>query len=219
MSTSYSTGCKRLEVRSPGLWFLVLDLLLLSGVALRQVTALLIYKVNWVMTEIASDFNILGSLLLQRHERTFCKVLYSERGLTLPIKLWSLSSGKGFKFKAYQRGPRLRWWNRRTMSSPPPRTHRKYIYTWSNSHWKQTEDWQKDSYTTKAVKKDPHRVRYEEKRIGTCAPRRGHRRGGRLQGLRDPPWGVNSLNHILGTPAPGSNTRKSSLSWFENQRD
>ena len=29
---------------------------------------------------------------------------------------------------------------------------------WSNSHWQQTGNWQKDSYTTKGVKKNPHGI-------------------------------------------------------------
>ena len=66
MTTSYSTGCK---VRRPGLWFLAVDLSVLTGVALRYGSSFLLYKVNWVMTEIASNFTILGSLLLPY---TFC---------------------------------------------------------------------------------------------------------------------------------------------------
>ena len=34
-----------------------------------------------------------------------------------------------------------------------PWTHEKYIYTWNNTHWKLTVHWQKDSWTTKAVRK------------------------------------------------------------------
>lgn len=44
--------------------------------------------------------------------------------------------------------------------------------------------------------------------------------GGDKQKEGYPPWGVSSLNHILGSPVLGSNTRKMSLlSWFENQWD
>ena len=35
----------------------------------------------------------------------------------------------------------------------PAQTHQKYMYMWNNSHWKQTGNWQKDSITTKAVRK------------------------------------------------------------------
>lgn len=98
MASLYPTGCK-----GPGLWF-VLDLLLPSGVPLEGHfpslrLKFIIYKLNWVMTEIDSDFNILSSLLLPH---TCCKVSCKERGITLPIKLWSLSGFKGFKFIVHQ---------------------------------------------------------------------------------------------------------------------
>lgn len=32
-------------------------------------------------------------------------------------------------------------------------THQKYIFMYSNSYWKPTEDWQKDSYKAKAIMK------------------------------------------------------------------
>ena len=39
-------------------------------------------------------------------------------------------------------------------------------------------------------------------------------------GLGDPPWGMKGSNHMLGTPALRSNTRKMSfLGWFESQWD
>ena len=47
----------------------------------------------------------------------------------------------------------------------PSRTYQKYIYIWSNSCWKQTGIWQKDCYTTKAVRmihKESDRKRREE---------------------------------------------------------
>ena len=41
--------------------------------------------------------------------------------------------------------------------------------------------------------------------------------GGGYHRLRDPPWGVKSSSHILGTTAMGFNTgKRSPLSWFEN---
>ena len=63
-------------------------------------------------------------------------------------------------------------------------------------------------------------VRVEKGVVRICTHSRGHRSGGGYHGLRDPPWGARILSHILGTPALGSNTRKTiPLSWFKNQWD
>ena len=51
----------------------------------------------------------------------------------------------------------------------------------NSSHCRQTGDGQKDSFTAKAVKKEPHAIREEGRRNGqirTCTCRRGHRRWG-----------------------------------------
>ena len=56
------------------------------------------------------------------------------------------------------------------LSSPPPQEHIKKKETDQFSQKTETGDWHKDSYITKAVKKDPHRVRKEGKRsdqVGT----------------------------------------------------
>ena len=52
-------------------------------------------------------------------------------------------------------------------AEPPSGEHWKYIYIWSNSHWKQTEDSQNNTFTTKSVKKDLQcQVEKEEKQLG-----------------------------------------------------
>ena len=56
-------------------------------------------------------------------------------------------------------------------------------------------------------------------KFGTCAPRRRHRRRG-YHRLRELPWGVRGLNHMLGTPALRSDRGKMNpYSWFENLWD
>lgn len=78
-------------------------------------------------------------------------------------------------------------------------------------------------FYTQACKERSHRFAEEGRRssqVGTCAPRRGHRRGGGCQQLKDPPWGVRSLNHVLGIPPLGSKSgRWIPLAEFENQWD
>ena len=74
-----------------------------------------------------------------------------------------------------------------------PREHIKNTSTCgaSNSHCKQTGDWQKGSSRTKAVNKDLHRVGQKERRsdqLGTHIPRRGQRRAGDYHGVGDSPW-------------------------------
>ena len=96
--------------------------------------------------------------------------------------LWFLHILKWFS----QEG-RWRYWSRGMLNSLPRQTHQNNIYMWSNSHWKQTADWQKDSCTTKAVKKDRHRV---GRKGGEVIRLRPASRGGRLHGLRDPSWGM-----------------------------
>ena len=48
-------------------------------------------------------------------------------------------------------GKRSRWRSRRIHL--PQKTHQKYIYMWSNSHWKLTEYLQKDSCITNDIRK------------------------------------------------------------------
>ena len=75
---------------------------------------------------------------------------------------------------------------------------------WKKSHWKQTGGSQKDSYTTKVVRNIHTELgRKGRNQVGTCAPGRGHRRGGGLHRLGDPPWGVSGSKHILEVPQPG----------------
>lgn len=51
--------------------------------------------------------------------------------------------------------------------------HWKYIYLWSNSHWKQAEGPQNNTFTTKAVKKDPQsQAEKEEKQSSWNLPLR-----------------------------------------------
>ena len=79
----------------------------------------------------------------------------------------------------------------------PPWTHQKYIYMWNNSHWKLTGNWQKDSCTTKAIRK----IHMELGRKGRKAIRSGpmplggdsEEKGEHTN--RRPPWGVSSENH------------------------
>lgn len=53
----------------------------------------------------------------------------------------------------------------------PLKSHRKYIYMWSNSHWKQAEGPQNNTFTTKAVKKDPQsQAEKEEKQSSWNLP-------------------------------------------------
>lgn len=57
----------------------------------------------------------------------------------------------------------------------------------------------------------------KEKRSGGPVPLEGTRRGEGHHWLGDLPWGIRGLDHRLGTPALGSDTRKiSHLSWLEN---
>ena len=82
---------------------------------------------------------------------------------------------------------------------------------WSNSHGKQTEDSQNNTFTTKSVKKDPQcQVENEEKQLGWNLPLRMKQHGGEIYRLGYPFWGVSSSNHILSTPALGWATRKTS---------
>ena len=70
------------------------------------------------------------------------KVLFSVDTFSLPECLLKAFRGRGQDDRVRERGAHL-----------PPWTHQKYIYIWNNSHWKLTENWQKDSCTTKAVRK------------------------------------------------------------------
>lgn len=63
---------------------------------------------------------------------------------------------------------------------------------YSNAHWKQSGDWQKDSCTIKAVRKNPHII-----------GRKVHL-AGNTEEEGNPPWGMNGLSPILGTTALGS---------------
>ena len=93
---------------------------------------------------------------------------------------------------------------------------------WNSSHYKLTENWQKDSYTTKAERKIHMESEREEKQSGwdlcprewTHSEERGDYTGGH------PPWEVSGSSHILGTPALGYNTGKTShLGCLEGQWD
>lgn len=78
-------------------------------------------------------------------------------------------------------------------------------------------------FYNQGYKKESDRIRQVEKRsnqVGTCSPRKGQRRGWELHELRDPSWGVRSVNHILSIRVLGPKTKRTSpFSWFENQRD
>ena len=132
-----------------------------------------------------------------------------------------LKSNRGEKIKWKYKQGRWRWQSRRTLSSSPPVNTSKIWPHVEQLSWKQPGDWQKDSSTTKAIRKDPHRVWWEAWRsnlVRTHTPNRGHRKRKKYNGLRYPPWGVRSSSHILGTPALESSPWKMSpLSWFENQ--
>ena len=100
-----------------------------------------------------------------------------------------------------------------------PWTYQKYIYMWNNSHWKLTGAWQKESWTTKAVRKSHMELGRKGREaiclgpvpLGGDSEEEGDYTGG-------PPWGVSSSSHILGTPAPGPNTRKTNqLGWLERR--
>ena len=65
---------------------------------------------------------------------------------------WTTES-QATQFLNEQRKERPGWWSRRMQAHFLPWTHQKYIYMWNNSHWKQTRELQKDSCTTKAVRK------------------------------------------------------------------
>ena len=92
---------------------------------------------------------------------------------------------------------------------------------WSSSHWKQSGDWQKDSSTTKAIRK----IHAESSRRGRemirwdLHFRRDHRRGKGYHGLGDPSWGVSSSDHILDSqawnPTLGRQVRLTSLKTSE----
>ena len=102
-------------------------------------------------------------------------------------------------------------------------THcRQILYSlsqWSNSHQKQTGDWQNDSSATKSIKTDPRGVRKEWGemiRLGPAPLERGHRKG-EYHRLRNFPWGISNLNNILCTLDLWSQTEKRSPIWFENR--
>lgn len=101
-------------------------------------------------------------------------------------------------------------------------THQKYIYMQRNSHRKWTGIWWKDSSIAKAIKRSTLSWVGREwmwSNWNLC-PRRRHRRRTGYHRLREPPWGVRGLNHMLGTPALGSDRGKMShYSWFENLWD
>ena len=90
---------------------------------------------------------------------------------------------------------------------------------WNNSHWKLTGNWQKDSCTTKALRK-----------IHTQLSRRGRKviwlgsvpLGGDSEERGDctgvyPHWGVSGSSHRLGIPVLGSYAEETShLGWLED---
>ena len=92
----------------------------------------------------------------------------------------------------------------------------------SRSHWKLTGDWQKNTCTTKAVrkiytelgKKGSEAIRSGSVSLAGDKEEEGDYTGG------DIPWVVSGLSHILGAPGLASETRKMSpLSCLENQWD
>ena len=93
-----------------------------------------------------------------------------------------------------------------------PWTHQKYIYLWSNCHWQLTGHWQKDSCTTKTVRKihkELSRKGREVIRLGPV-PLRGDSEEKGDYMSRDPPWRVSGVSHILGDTALGTNTGETS---------
>ena len=81
---------------------------------------------------------------------------------------------------------------------------------------------QKDPCKTKAVRKIHAELdEWEKKQSGwDLHPWSVHRRGGELYLLRVPPWGVRSLNQILGTLPWGMTLGGLSLlSWVKNKWD
>lgn len=73
-----------------------------------------------------------------------------ETQMVLAMRRWS-----NFFIIKCKLGKRGKWWSGRTQNSPP-HTHKYikiWVYMWSNSHWKITQDWQIDFCTIKAVRK------------------------------------------------------------------
>lgn len=71
---------------------------------------------------------------------------------------------------------------------PPSTKYQKHIHIWSNFNWKLNGNWHKDSYTTKAVKKNQHVIwknRKKSNQVGTCVPGKGLGVKG-----RNSPWWV-----------------------------
>lgn len=89
-----------------------------------------------------------------------------------------------------------------------PHEHAKIHLSVEYFHWKQDEDWQKNSYTTKPIRNSHTEASRNGSKVirSESAVRRGHTRGGWLHVLRDPPWGQSSLKHILGSQTVKSYT-------------
>ena len=96
-------------------------------------------------------------------------------------------------------------------NSPPPTNTSKYIYMWNNSHWKLTGDWQKDSCTTKVVRKIHTKLSRKGREaislgpvpLGVDSKEKGDYRG------RDPPWGVSG-----GCPSLGVQQKEDKPPWL-----
>lgn len=76
----------------------------------------------------------------------------------------------------------------------PQETYQKYICVWNDSHWKLTGHWQKDSCTTRAVRKNHMESGRKGRETTGSGPealgKDSEEKGGCMGG--DPPWGVRS---------------------------
>ena len=111
-------------------------------------------------------------------------------------------------------------------SSVSPKTHQKSICWYiGETYGKQTENWQKISSTTKAMRKD-HRVRLEGKRnirsglTHPPGPQEGTHKGRGITKIPRSSLGSEGFTSDVGIPSQWSNTRMvGPTSWYENQWD
>ena len=134
-----------------------------------------------------------------------------------------LSVVNSSKLLKNQTGRRPRWQNRRMQSSPlPMNTPKIYLHVEQFSlktNWRLAERLLHSQDSKKEHMVSSRKGR-EAISLGPGPLGGDTEEEGVTWAWRYPPQRVSSSNHILGTPALGSDTRKTSpLNWFENQWD
>ena len=153
-----------------------------------------------MLIEICSLINLL--VFYWRHFHLYSSGILAYNFLSL-LFIWFWYWGNAGLMEWVWERRRSGWWSRRNWRSPPPWTHQKYIYTWYIFHWKHTEDWQKDSYTTKAIrKKNMELGRKRRKQSGqNLYIWEGTEKKKEITWHWHPPFEGSSSNHIWGTSA------------------